>query len=90
MRHTYSMPAGQTGLILKQLTDVYIQCAPWAYFCAKCFGDAHSKINIFQVGEVWEVFKLSSMHACFNFRMECTNQLFFQTALLMYGLYIPV
>ena len=56
-----SMPTGQTYLILKQLTDVYIQCmcTLGIYFCAKCFG---SNISIFQVGEVSN---LSSMHACF-------------------------
>lgn len=32
-----------------------IQCAPWAYFCPSCFGEAHSRTNIFHIGEVWKV-----------------------------------
>ena len=32
-----------------------LQCAPWAFFCSNCFADAHRTINIFHVGEEWEV-----------------------------------
>lgn len=31
------------------------QCAPWAFFCSSCFADAHRSVNIFHVGEIWEV-----------------------------------
>ena len=32
-----------------------VQCASWAYYCHQCFSDAHSRINLFHTGEVWEV-----------------------------------
>ena len=32
-----------------------IQCAPWAHYCSTCFSNVHSKVNIFHVGEIWEV-----------------------------------
>ena len=54
-------------------------CAPWVYYCDQCFAEAHSKINLFHIGEVWEVgllliaklyhSYLSNLHV----RMECTN-----------------
>ena len=39
-----------------EATHRCLHCAPWAYFCAQCFGDSHRKINIFHVGEIWEVY----------------------------------
>ena len=32
-----------------------LQSAPWAYYCSECFKDAHSRINLFHTGDVWEV-----------------------------------
>ena len=32
-----------------------LQCASWAFFCSNCFADAHRSVNIFHVGEIWEV-----------------------------------
>lgn len=91
-----SMPANQSCILCgSEATHRCLHCAPWAYFCARCFGDAHSKFNIFHVGEIWEVCQVVVINAVFmhNYyflRMGCTNQLYFQTALLMYDLYIPV
>ena len=41
-----------------------LQCAPWVHFCSTCFAEAHRKLNIFHVGEVWEV--ICSMCVCSN------------------------
>jgi len=32
-----------------------LQCSSTGYFCHQCFCDIHKKINLFHVGEVWEV-----------------------------------
>ena len=32
-----------------------VQCSPCAYYCHACFGQAHTSVNIFHTGEVWEV-----------------------------------
>ena len=32
-----------------------LQCAPWAYYCHQCYINSHTVINLFHVGEVWEV-----------------------------------
>ena len=32
-----------------------LQCASWAFFCSDCFAHAHRTVNIFHVGEIWEV-----------------------------------
>ena len=54
-----SMPTDQTCILCGcEATHRCLNCGPQAYFCAQCFGDAHSKMNMFHVGEIWEV--------CFN------------------------
>lgn len=30
-------------------------CGPMGYFCYPCFKDRHSKVNMFHIGEKWEV-----------------------------------
>ena len=32
-----------------------IQCGPNSYYCYDCFGGAHKLVNIFHVGELWQV-----------------------------------
>ena len=51
-----AMPLGQCCISCGDAaTCRCIQCAPWAYYCSKCFAQAHTKVNIFHIGEVWEV-----------------------------------
>lgn len=51
-----SMPTGQTCVLCTvEATYRCLDCAPWAYFCAQCFGETHNKLNIFHVGEIWKV-----------------------------------
>ena len=38
-----------------EATHRCLQCSAWAYYCAACFGETHSKNNLFHVGEVWQV-----------------------------------
>ena len=74
-----AMPAGQCCIYCPECaTHCCTQCAPWAYYYDQCFDEAHSKINLFHTGEVWEVgllliaklyhSYLSNLHV----RMECT------------------
>ena len=37
-----------------EATHRCVQCAPWAYFCSNCYEAAHTSVNIFHVGEVWD------------------------------------
>ena len=56
------MPFGQ-GCILCSAEAKYrcVDCAAWAYYCAQCFSDAHSKVGLLHTGEVWEVSKVHDM-----------------------------
>ena len=51
-----ALPSGE-GYILctDPATHRCTQCGAWAYYCTKCFAQAHSVTNFFHVGEVWEV-----------------------------------
>lgn len=31
------------------------RCGPFGYYCQSCFKDQHSKVNMFHIGETWEV-----------------------------------
>lgn len=51
-----SMPSNQTCITCANEAKYRcLQCASWAFFCSNCFADAHRSVNIFHVGEVWEV-----------------------------------
>ena len=51
-----AMPNDQTCIMCPSEAEYRcLQCAPWAYFCSNCFADAHRTVNIFHVGEIWEV-----------------------------------
>ena len=51
-----AMPVGQCCIYYPECaTHCCSQCAPWACYCDQCFAEAHSKINLFHIGEVWEV-----------------------------------
>ena len=53
-----TMPADQCCINCSNCAIICcVQCAPWAFYCQKCFGVAHSRINIFHTGQVWEVLK---------------------------------
>ena len=51
-----AMPSNQTCIMCASEAKYRcLQCASWAYFCSNCFADAHRSVNIFHVGEIWEV-----------------------------------
>ena len=51
-----ALPSNQyCCLCSNEATFRCLQCSPSGYFCHQCFGDIHSKINIFHIGEVFEV-----------------------------------
>lgn len=53
-----AMPAGQHCINCSDhATHRCLQCAPCAYYCYECFVAAHSRINFFHTGEIWEVFR---------------------------------
>ena len=47
-----------------------LQCALWAYYCSECFKDAHSRINLFHTGGVWEVYSTVCMTGVSVFNHE--------------------
>ena len=78
-----AMPADQCCINCSNCATIRCaQCAPWAFYCQKCFAAAHSRINIFHTGQVWEVLKTlinliisvyrELLSSLIN-RMECTN-----------------
>ena len=51
-----AMPSNQTCIMCASEAKYRcLQCASWAFFCSNCFADAHRSVNIFHVGEIWEV-----------------------------------
>ena len=51
-----AMPTDQCCIMCSEpATHRCTHCGAWAYYCANCFGSAHSTTNFFHVGEVWKV-----------------------------------
>ena len=51
-----AMPSYQSCIMCTEAA-VYrcVQCSPCVYYCHECFGEAHTTVNIFHTGEVWQV-----------------------------------
>ena len=51
-----AMPSNQSCIMCPEAA-VYrcVQCSPCVYYCHECFGQAHTTVNIFHTGEVWQV-----------------------------------
>ena len=74
-----AMPADQHCINCSDhATHRCLQCAPCAYYCKECFKAAHSRINLFHTGEIWEVCRIL--------------QIYFTCLLLLFqdGMYKPV
>ena len=69
-----ALPCKQPCLLCGEDEAVYrcVQCAPWVHYCHSCFRKAHSNINIFHVGEIWDS-EVSEVY-CYNniFVISCT------------------
>lgn len=51
-----AMPVNQCCVMCtKEASYRCIQCSSCAYYCHECFGLAHTKVNIFHTGEIWQV-----------------------------------
>lgn len=52
----HAMLPNQMCIVCKEKASCRcIQCAPWAFYCCECWKEAHSRVNIFHKGEIWEV-----------------------------------
>ena len=72
-----AMPADQHCINCSDYaTHRCLQCAPCAYYCYECFVVAHSRVNFFHTGEMWEVCRaLQMFNSCHCTREECINLL---------------
>ena len=60
-----AMPLKQKCILCSTNDATYrcLKCAPSAYYCPQCFGDAHRETNYyFHTGEVWEVYNIVNLN----------------------------
>ena len=51
-----AMPKNQVCILCCKMAQYRcIQCGPGSYFCCDCFDQAHKLVNIFHIGELWQV-----------------------------------
>ena len=51
-----AMPIGQLCVICSDIAQYRcVRCGPVVYYCPQCFGNLHSKLNMFHTAEVWDV-----------------------------------
>ena len=58
-----AMPENQSCLICSK-SALYrcLQCGANAYYCRECYNQVHCAVNMFHVGEIWQVRKESTGH----------------------------
>ena len=69
-----AMPSEQNCIncAISHATCRCVRCGPWVYYCHDCYVLAHSKVNLFHTGEVWEV-RVQIIKGCGHSNWPCTN-----------------